>query len=82
MVESKKAKIWVVTKEVNDYNQYGDYFIAVWQEKPTIAQIKGCLGCSEELAEHIFNGGGRIDYEGRWYNLLECEQGCSYEEKD
>lgn len=27
--------IWIVTKEVNDYNQYGEYFVAAFKSKPT-----------------------------------------------
>lgn len=31
-------KVWVVTEGVNDYNQYGDYFVQVYKEKPTKEQ--------------------------------------------
>lgn len=28
-------KVWVLTSEVNDYDQHGDYFLAVFKNKPS-----------------------------------------------
>lgn len=36
--------IWVLTQEVNDYNQHGAYFIDAWHEKPTIEQLAKATG--------------------------------------
>lgn len=65
--------IWVLTKEYNDYNQYGEYYISAFKEKPSIEMITNIVGCSDELAEWILSGGGREGYEDVWYNLIEKE---------
>lgn len=65
--------IYVITKEVNDYNQQGEYFVAAFQAKPTKEQIAEVLGCSDELAQHVLNGGGRRGTEYTWYYLLGLE---------
>ena len=31
--------MWVLTFTVNDYNQYGEYFLDCWNEKPTLTQL-------------------------------------------
>lgn len=70
---------WILLSEVNDYNQYGKYFIAFYVEKPTKEQIINTINCSEEKANHIINGGGRINTENVWYTLYNCHEGINYD---
>lgn len=63
--------VWVLTCEVNEYNQCGEYFVAVFKNKPTSIELT--LDCDVDLktAEHISNGGGRLRVEHTWYFLRE-----------
>ena len=61
-------KVWLLTKECNDYNQYGEYFVAVFAKKPTSQQLSK-LDIHEELLEHVLAGGGRVGDEFEWFNL-------------
>lgn len=74
------GKLWVLTGEVNDHDQYGAYFISCWVEKPTIRQLKVVLPKSQkkELA-HVLNGGGRRGVEDVWYHLFETQEGTAYQ---
>ena len=67
--------IWLLTYEVNAYDQEGEYFIAAFESKPTADQLKPFLSgyrwkCEEGI-EHLLNGGGRREYEDDWYYLVE-----------
>ena len=76
-------KLWVVTKGVNDYRQYGDYFIAAYSSKPTEACLRHTFPeMSQVDIDHILGGGGRRYPEGEWYTLLEVEPGQNTEEED
>ena len=70
---------WVLTEEVNDYNQYGEYLHSVFKVKPTIEEVKDVCGVDDSLANHILNGGGRVNYEKSWYHLNEVEFGTKYQ---
>ena len=67
--------IWVLTKEYNDYDQHGAYFVYAWRGKPTGEQLAKQLLLSEsieadrQLLDHILAGGGREKWEDSWYNL-------------
>lgn len=65
-------KIWILTAEVNDYNQQGEYFLHAFSEKPTVERLRQ-LDCWEFAVdfEHVANGGGRKDEEDVWYYLRE-----------
>lgn len=70
--------IWVLTREINDYNQDGAYFERAWGHKPSIETLTKFFngeGYPEEqgnhLAQWVYNGGGRQKYEHTWYNLDE-----------
>jgi len=77
--------VWVVTKEVNAYDQFGDYFEGVWANKPTYNQVEKFLISARVIypegptegkrfhIEHLLAGGGRKDSEDVWYNLQEIE---------
>lgn len=82
--------IFVLTRSHNAYDQFGAYFVCAWPSKPTAKQIDEALAnddeahfssATEELVEHILNGGGRRKYpgsttwmDGVWYNLVEWKQ--------
>lgn len=68
-------KVWVLTYEVNEYNQYGEYFIEMWTDKPSKEALEkyvsGYRWSSDDDLEHLLNGGGRRGYEDDWYYLIE-----------
>ena len=66
-------KIWILTSEYNDYNQYGVYFIKAYKDKPTIGMLQEDIGRTADYCEHVLSGGGRIDYENAWFYLQEEE---------
>jgi hypothetical protein len=74
--------IWVLTKEYNAYDQYGEYFIHAWTHKPTAKELldqgvpaKSWGDC--DLHQHVLAGGGRRDngkvYDDEWYWLREVQ---------
>lgn len=63
------TKVWVLTRSYNDYNQHGDYFLAVFKDKPTEAQLKE-YGVAEGDLQHVLSGGGRRGNVDEWENLF------------
>lgn len=63
--------VWILTEEYNSYDRYGEYFVAVFENKPTKEILIKKFDCYDEEAEHVLNGGGRIKYEDHWFNLRE-----------
>jgi hypothetical protein len=70
--ERQANSIWVLTEEVSDYDQYGEYFVGAWNKKPT-HQMLSALGVPQNRLRHVLNGGGRVGYEGAWFFLKEIE---------
>jgi hypothetical protein len=79
---SKTPEVWVLTREHNDYDQYGEYFEAVWLGQPSIEQLSQYFvnvtenkpHFSDPMAAldfilHIRKGGGRRGTEDTWFNL-------------
>lgn len=81
-------KVWVVTYEVNTYDQEGEYFQCGFVNKPTYEEAldllhefgvfnKNYSGYAGDYIEKCVNkfldGGGRIGIEHCWYNLREEE---------
>mgnify|MGYP006935486334 CR=1 FL=1 len=62
-------KLYIITSEHNDYNQYGEYYIKAYKEFPTVEQLMSDLDIRELEANYLFNGGGRQAKEDQWYNL-------------
>ena len=67
---------WVLTFEINQYEQEGEYYLKVFKEKPNkgqLADILNSLGydsfCDEYL-DHLLSGGGRKESEYIWFNLF------------
>lgn len=63
--------VWILTREINEYDQDGEYFVNVFKNKPTEADL--CLNGipDEETAKHVLGGGGRIGVEHTWWHLRE-----------
>lgn len=66
--------IWVLTKEVNDYEQDGEYFCAIFSRKPTYDELSAELNkdwhsITECIVHHVLAGGGRLESEDRWWFL-------------
>ena len=75
-------KVWVLTREINEYDQDGAYFETVFVKKPTVKTIAeyligkshtGDVMAALALCEHIIAGGGRVSTESEWFNLEEVE---------
>lgn len=73
-------KVWVLTREINQYDQDGSYFEAVFLNKPTAEQLEAA-GVSSYLIGHTLRQnypdgacGGRTErLEDEWWNLEEVE---------
>ena len=92
-----KNNLWILTYEVNDYNQHGEYFRAAWTHKPTKEELAKAIGLlnsyrHEDMVAHeatvktvdnLFDkGGGRIDIEQEWYHLFEIGEGEPTDDKE
>lgn len=67
-------KVWILTSEYNDYDQYGEYFEEVFFKYPTKEQLARttCLPPDSPIIDNLLkNGGGRARYEYIWYHLRE-----------
>ena len=79
--------MFVLTKAVNDYNQFGDYLETVFSTSPTLTDLsKYFYNTTLENLEdeqilfltHIKRGGGRQNTENEWYVLDELKSGEKY----
>lgn len=64
--------VWVLTREINQYDQDGAYFERVFKDKPTKQQLLDA-GVYESSVEHVLSKGGRIKYEDTWWYLTEVK---------
>lgn len=66
--------VWILTEEHNDYDQHGEYFLEIFEVKPTTQQLIEA-GVEESRTAHVLSGGGRIQtasyYDNQWYYLRE-----------
>lgn len=75
-----KIAVWVLTREINEYDQYGEYFVACFSEKPS-KQLLLKAEVPESHLDHLLNnGGGRIGIEDEWYFLREVS--CNNNDPD
>jgi hypothetical protein len=87
MTKSDKKYVWMLTTEYNEYDQYGEYFVGVFQEKPSVEAL--ATFCAKEkiyigadtasglaFLFHLQKGGGRRGVEEQWYNLKQVECGA------
>ena len=35
-------KVYVLTEDINDYNQHGEYFLGVFKDIPTLEEVNAC----------------------------------------
>jgi hypothetical protein len=73
---TKSQSCWVLTYEVNDYDQHGEYFLMCWPYKPSDEQLRAELeeDGSVYSVEHVKNNLGRTKPTGgpdRSYNFRE-----------
>lgn len=74
-----KKIVWVITEAYNDYDQHGEYLVAVFTTFPTKADLIHIFpDISDEAYEYLSKGGGRKDTEDSWYYLTELEVGKEY----
>lgn len=77
-------KVWVLTREENAYDQFGEYFVEVFGSVPTVEQLRTAINGRDDFQSfisddnlayytHIQSGGGRRDREDTWYNLVETD---------
>lgn len=61
-------RVWILTSECNEYDQFGEYFEKVFKDKPTKEDLR-FLSYNDDYIEHILEGGGRRGDEYMWYHL-------------
>ncbi|MEY2655333.1 MAG: hypothetical protein RLZZ524_2361 [Pseudomonadota bacterium] len=61
--------VYVLTKESNEYNQEGEYFVAVFAGPPHHTQLRAA-GVPQHRLRHVLSGGGRVDNEYEWFHLF------------
>jgi hypothetical protein len=80
--QDRPNKAWVLTREHNEYDQHGEYFVAVFSRKPTHAELASVFSqdgyfrgndimAALAFIEHLLTGGGQQKQEDTWYNLAE-----------
>lgn len=66
-------KVFVLTREINQYDQDGEYFVAAFAQWPTREQLIA-HGVSERYVDHTLQFGGRsAEMEDEWFNIEEVE---------
>lgn len=70
--------MYILLREHNDYNQYGDYFCAAFINKPSVEELMHIINESEEYCLQILNGIERKNGEDIWYKLTEYNEGEVY----
>jgi hypothetical protein len=79
-------KIWVLTTTYNEYDQHGDYLIAVFLKKPDASILRKILSpkvrgetIERRISDLLESGiNTRLDYEDFWFNLTEIYEGEEY----
>lgn len=64
--------MWLLTRSVNDYRQHGEYFCAVWKNKPSDFEIVNWAKGADQYidlhrAKTIIDGGDSCDGWDRFY---------------
>lgn len=78
------TKVWVLTREINAYEQDGAYFEAVFKTKPSLKTLAEYMQrqshrvgddvmAAVAFLEHLRAGGGRRGVENEWFVLEEVE---------
>jgi hypothetical protein len=67
--------MFILTREVNEYDQSGEYFVVAYKHRPTYEMLSTDTGIdSKAIKNLLLYGGGRIGSEYEWWNLhqLNC----------
>ena len=64
--------VWVLTEEINSYDQHGEYFLAVFANVPHHSELTE-YGVPKNRLRHVLNGGGRVKWEDKWFYLRRHE---------
>ncbi len=62
--------MYVLTREINAYDQDGVYFENVWDHKPSVRELSAFVP-KEKALFLLETGGGRVDLENEWFYLTE-----------
>ena len=65
-------KVWILTREINCYDQDGEYFVDVFANVPSFEQLTAA-GVPENRIKHTQKGGGRLERSYEWFILREIE---------
>jgi hypothetical protein len=65
-------KVWILTREINQYDQEGAYFVAVFGDKPHHSVLTE-NGVPQNRLRHVLDGGGRVGAEDEWFWLRSYE---------
>ncbi len=65
--------MFVITREINEYDQDGEYFVAVKSTPWTLKELQDEFG--DVVGLHLSTGGGRQGIEHTWYNMYEVKDG-------
>ena len=69
--------MWILTKEYNQYDQEGAYYVKAWCSKPSIAEVFDVLVKDDGpfSLQQVYAGGGRFpDTVDIWYNFFEDKE--------
>ena len=69
--------MWILTREINEYDQDGAYFVHAWLKKPSHKEL-AALGVDYARMKHTLDGGGRTQAsENEWFYLFEIKDMAS-----
>lgn len=61
--------VWILTSEVSDYNQYGEYFEHIFFKHPSAEDLARVISMKKEYCQHFLDGKDRLDDGNISYNL-------------
>lgn len=66
--------VYVLTREINEYNQEGEYFEGVFSQFPTREQLLDA-GVHSSCVDRVLSGenGQSTRYESVWWNIRKVE---------
>lgn len=69
--------MWIVTREINEYEQDGAYFVSAFKNKPEFKDLKKLLPRKTDavIGRLLTRGGGRHLNEHEWFYLQEVRDG-------
>ena len=76
MAAKKQKTVWILVKNVTAYNNFGVYFDAAFEKKPSVSCLMELLDIKEKIASAIVEGKEQ-EHDSVWYELIETEYGVS-----